>query len=84
MVSCSSREARFTVSPNADRSELLAPRRADIAGDGVAYVQPDANPQRPRTVGEVAPVDLHKDLLCRGNGMMSGGRVVKRRVPGRC
>jgi hypothetical protein len=41
-------------------------------------VQPDANPQRPRTVGQVAPIDLHKDLLCRGNGMMSGGRVVKR------
>jgi hypothetical protein len=31
----------------------------------------------------VAPVDLHKDLLCRGNGMMSRGRVLKRRAEDR-
>jgi hypothetical protein len=76
-------EPRSKIHGVADRGELLAPRRADIAGDGVAYVQPDANPQRPRTVGEAAPVDLHEDLLCGGDGMMSGGRVVKRRADGR-
>ena len=76
-------EPRSKIYRVADRGELLAPRRADIAGDGVAYVQPDANPQRPSTVGEVAPVDFHEDLLCRGNGMMSGGRVLKRRAEDR-
>src|SRR6266403_5914706 len=39
-------EPRSKIHGVADRSELLAPRRADIAGDGVAYVRPDANPQR--------------------------------------
>ena len=29
-------------------------------------------------MGKATPVDLRENLLCRGNGVMSGDRVVKR------
>jgi hypothetical protein len=80
-VSCSSREARFTVSPIAVNS--LRRGEPTLPVTASPMVQPDTDPQRPRIVGETAPIDLHEDLLCGRDGMMSGGRMVKRRAEDR-
>jgi len=73
-------EPRGEVDRVADGGELLAARRADIAGDRRADMQPDPDAQRPRPVGQAAAVDLADDLARRRDGVARRAGIVERRT----
>src|SRR5579859_2204546 len=53
-------DARGEIDGVADRGELLAPRRTDIAGHRLAVMQADADAQRPFPRGETLAIDLRQ------------------------